>query len=430
MAMMHRRSLPYVPMAAAMTVCLLWSAALVAQRSTSWLNSAAIAYAKTTPTEAIAQLQQRMETGAVALEYDADRGYLPSLLKHLGVPSASQGLVFSKTSLQVSHIAPWSPRAVYFNDSVYIGWVQDGPIMEIASIDPKLGAVFYTLSQEQTARPTFQRETTTCLMCHNSAAVPGDVPGLIVRSMYPDRYGYSIAPVGSGVTTDQSPLAERWGGWYVTGTVGRQTHAGNILAPLLTHDVDNVKSYMARVDLGAGSRVTDLETRFDTDKYLTPHSDLVALLVLAHQATVHNLITRAGYEARTGRRFEATAEELVQALLFVNEAPLTEPVAGSTDFAERFADQGPRDSQGRSLRDLDLRTRMFRYPLSYLIYSEQFNALPIDVKSQVYTRLRQVLRGEDVSAPFAHLTAPDRAAIVAIVSATKPDLHVSLTAEP
>lgn len=393
------------------------------------LDHAAIAYARTAPTDAVARLQERIASGAATLEFDAKRGYLPSLLRNLDIPVSSQGLVFSKTSLQVSHIAPWSPRAVYFSDNVYLGWVKDGPIIEILSIDPQLGAVFYTLPQEPAPQPAFQRETTTCLMCHNSADVTGGVPGLIVRSMYPDRYGYSISAIGKGVTTDQTPIEDRWGGWYVTGSLGPQEHAGNIMAPVLTHDVDNVRDYMVTVDLGAGSAVTDLGGRFDTDMYLTPHSDLVALLVLAHQATIHNLITRAGYEARTGRPFESTAEGLVQAMLFVKEAPLTPAVKGTSSFAAEFASHGPKDPKGRSLRDLDLTSRMFRYPLSYLIYSDQFDAMPPRVKAHVYSRLHAVLSGEDTSAPFAHLSSADRATILDIVSATKADFTAPTAAD-
>jgi len=414
---------------ASAALCASVVAVVTAQRPTL-LDNPAIAYSKSAPTDAIARLQQQLDSGAATLEFDEARGYLPSVLKHLEVSTASQGLVFSRTSLQVSHIAPWSPRALYFNDDVYVGYVKDGPIMEIASVDDKLGAVFYTLSQEKTERPTFQRETTTCLMCHNSAEVTGGVPGLIVRSMYPDRYGYSISSVGNGVTTDQTPIEQRWGGWYVTGTMGPQKHAGNILAPVLVHDVDNVKGYMARVDLGAGSQVTDLSDRFDTDVYLTPHSDIVALLVLAHQATVHNLITRAGYDARIGRPLDGDIDALVQALFFAKEAPFQAPVKGTTAFAEEFAAQGPRDAKGRSLRDLDLTTRMFRYPLSYLIYSDQFDALPVTVKTQVYAKIRSALDGEGTIATLANLSAEDRTAIREILTETKADFAEATAAKP
>jgi hypothetical protein len=162
--------------------------------------------------------------------------------------------------------------------------------------------VFYTLHQAQDGKPTFQRESQTCLVCHDSSSVTGGVPGFIMRSVVPDRYGYGIAPVGKSVTTDQTPLAERWGGWYVTGTHGDQAHMGNVIAPVLAHEVGNLKTYLATAKLPSGANVTDLHGRVDVDPYLTPHSDIVGMMVLAHQTSVHNLITRAGYDARVAER--------------------------------------------------------------------------------------------------------------------------------
>ncbi|MGE3277863.1 MAG: hypothetical protein AB7O67_22340 [Vicinamibacterales bacterium] len=403
----------------------------------------AIEYSESAPTDAIARLQQRIDAGEVSFSFDENTGYLRSLLRALDVPESSQGLVFSKTSLQLDRIAPWSPRAIYFNDDVYIGYVQSGPIMEVASVDPKLGAVFYTLPQQETDKPQFHRETTTCLLCHDSSAVTGGVPGFIVRSMYTDRYGYGITAIGSGVTTDQTPIAERWGGWYVTGKSGAQLHAGNVMAPVLAHEVDNVRRYMSNVDLGAESNVTDLEGRFDDEPYLRNTSDIVALLVLAHQAYVHNLVTIAGYETRkalyeesytaagerqpdghfasTHKQVARIVEPVVKALFFVKEAPLNAPIEGTSGFTADFQQKGPRDSQGRSLRDLDLKTRLFKYPLSYLVYSEGFNALPDIARQAIYRRLDQVLTGQDQSPEFAHLTAEQRATILEILNGTKPD---------
>ena len=119
----------------------------------------AIAYASTAPTDAVSRLQRDLDEGRTTLEFDPKHGYLPSVLSHLHVPVSSQGLVFSRTSLQVDHIAPWAPRAVYFNDDVYVGWVQGGPIMEVADADPKLGGVFYTLEQQPGEHPKFERQT-------------------------------------------------------------------------------------------------------------------------------------------------------------------------------------------------------------------------------------------------------------------------------
>jgi hypothetical protein len=299
----------------------------------------------------------------------------------------------------------------------------------VASVDPKLGAVFYSLPQKDEGRPTFQRETQTCLVCHDSTSVTGGIPGLIVRSVIPDRYGYGLAPVGRSVTSDQTPLRDRWGGWYITGTHGAQEHMGNVIAPVLAHEVGNMKSYLAGAKLPSGANVTDLRGRLDIEPYLTPHSDIVSMMVLAHQAAVHNLITRAGYEGRVAEhegalnetRIRNVVEPLVRAMLFVKEAPLTAALKGTSGFAEEFVKKGPRDAAGRSLRDFDLERRVFKYPLSYLIYSESFDALPTVVKDYVYGRLHEILGGDDAGPDFAHLSAADREAILEILEDTKPD---------
>lgn len=403
----------------------------------------AIAYSTTAPTDSIADLQQRIDSGEVNLEFVEGRGYLASLLRSLDIPVNSQGLVFSRTSLQVDRIAPWAPRAIYFNDNVYVGWVQGSPIIEIASVDPKLGAVFYTLPQDGESSPQFKRETAICLMCHDSSSVTGGVPGFILRSVYPDRYGYPVS-VADRPTTDRTPIESRWGGWYVTGTGGR--HSGNTMASLLLHEIGNVDHYLSQNDGTSDGNVIDLSERFDTSPYLSPGSDAVALLVLAHQTYVHNLITSAGYEARkalhdeailtaavdgfegkhlptTLGRVERATEPLVRGMLFVREAPFPGLVEGTTDFARDFAARGPHDSTGRSLRELDLERRLFRYPLSFLIYSQSFDALPDIVKDRVYVRLGEVLTGADESPEFAPLSMADRKAVLEILTATKEDFR-------
>ena len=414
---------------------------VVAQQQPHAADHAAIAYATSTPADRIARLQASIDAGAASLEFDPQRGYLPSLLRALEIPVSSQGLVFSRTSLQVDRIAPWTPRAVYFSDDAYVGWVQEGPIMEIATVDPKLGAVFYTLRQEQAARPVFERQGRTCLQCHDSSSTTGGVPGLIMRSVFPDRYGY-VVPSDQGVTTDRTPLADRWGGWYVTGNLGNQPHMGNIAAPLVGHEIANPAAYLTKLRAEPSRPVADLSERFDSAPYLTPHSDAVALMVLAHQASVHNLITAATYEARRAEyddqmagsarvdgavsegarvRIETAGERLVRAMLFVKEAPLAQPVSGTSGFAAEFARRGTRDQKGRSLRDLDLTRRLFRYPLSYLIYSESFDAMPAPVRTYVYRRLREVLSGQDDRPEFAHLSPADRDAVREILEETKPE---------
>jgi hypothetical protein len=383
----------------------------------------AIAYADTAPTDPVARLQNAIEAGETSLAFDEEHGYLPALLSALKVPVSSQGLVFSRTSLQVDRIAPWSPRAIYFSDDVYVGWVQGGPIMELAAVDPRLGAVFYTVDQETRERPVITRQTRTCLQCHQAEST-GRIPGFIMRSTIVDRHGY---PVSSepGLTTDRTPVGERWGGWFVTGTIPAP-HLGNAMTPALKSEMGNVQSYLAKAHLTTSGTVTDLSPRFDTAPYLAPHSDAVALLVLAHQTEVHNLITAAGFQAKVTPddrlRVEGAAERLVRALLFSRQAALPGAVSGSSGFAATFAAAGPRDRKGRSLRDLDLQERVFRYPLSYLIYSESFDALPPDVKTYVCRRIREVLDGKNTQPDFAPISDADRTAIREILLDTKPDV--------
>lgn len=398
-----------------------------------------ISYSSPKTDDPVAQLQQRLDRGESRLEFEGRQGYLRSVLELLGVPVSSQMLVFSKTSFQRDRIAPESPRAVYFGDNVYVGSVQFGEVIEVSSVDPQKGAIFYSLSQHRAERPSFRRHTHECLQCHDSS-LSQQVPGHIVRSVHPDSRGLPILSAGSFVTNQNSPISERWGGWYVTGTHGDQKHMGNVFAERpANHDS------RARLDFPERGNVTDLAELVDTTPYLSRHSDIVALMVLEHQTCLHNLITRANHQTRLALRDEAAmnralgravderlesttsrirsvAEPLVRYLLFADEAPLSGRIAGTSDFAREFSGRGPRDRHGRSLRDFDLERRMFRYPLSYLIYSEAFDAIPQAGRDFIYGRLWQVLSGEDQSGKFAHLSESDRHAIIEILRDTKPDL--------
>jgi hypothetical protein len=361
----------------------------------------------------IAELQQKIKAGEIKLEFDAEGGYLGSLLKNLKIPVSSQTLVFSKTSLQTERISPATPRAMYFNDDVYVGWVPGAPLIEIMSVDPQVGSVFYALPQEKSERPEFERSTGhECSVCHYSReAAPKFVPRLLFSSVVPDVTG-NVEGTFPIPTTDQSPFLERWGGWYVTGTHGNQRHLGNMV-------LKTPASAFGAASALTSADVTDLRSRFDTTRYPSPHSDIVALMVLAHQVEGQNLIALAS--GRAGATPQEVGEPLVKAMLFAGAVPLTAPIRGTSNFAAEFANLGPRDSRGRSLRDLDLKTRLFRYPLSYLIYSKPFDEMPQGIKAYVYRRLREVLTGEDKSPDFALLSAADRTAILEILRETKPE---------
>jgi hypothetical protein len=385
-------------------------AAVSAQRSDAFGASRdhdAIAYSTAPVANAITALNDKLSRGEAVLTFDPVSGYLRSVLDALTIPVESQVLVYSQTSFQARRISRDNPRAVYFNDRVAVGWVRGGDILEVAVQDPQQGAVFYTLPQTGGSTPAFTRDD-KCLSCHLSWETRA-VPGLFVQTVFPRRSENEYA---NGFTIDHRvPLAERWGGWYVTGE-RVPSSMGNLelLQPRMPEDGP------APVPAKAS-----LEGAFDGRGYPTLLSDVVALMLLEHQVHATNLITRAGWEHRIGSpHVEAAVNELVDYLLFVDEAPLPHAIQGSSGFTTAFAAQGPRDSKGRSLREFDLTTRMMRYPLSYMIYSPGFEGLPADVKAMARARLGHVLSGKDTHEKYAHLTAATRLAIQQILADTIP----------
>jgi hypothetical protein len=404
-------------------------------------SAPATATSKTAPTsstagyaadadDAAVDLQRRLDSGAAKLTFEPAQGYLRSLLQNFKIPESSQTLVFAKSSFQLDHISPQSPRALYFNDDVYVGFVPTGPVIEIAAEDPKLGPVFYTISREETDRPKIepQSQTRNCIVCHDSSSNDNPIPRLLMLSVLPNSAGNALR-AQSLLTNDQSPMVERWGGFYVTGTHGAQRHLGNMVVRLPASEIDSIKSAIPRLNLDPGANVTDLSTRFDTKQYPQPNSDIVALLLLAHQTHVHNLITLASYEVSEAAKLHPDTVDklvkedgdlLVNAMLFSGAVAFTDTIKGTSGFAEEFSSRGIRDSHGRSLKDLDLQRRLLKYPMSYLIYSKSFDSMPAPVLDYVYRRFRQILTGVDKSPAFAHLSEEDRANILGILQETKP----------
>ena len=384
------------------------------QHPTLLRNHQAIRYDSTPAQDPIARLNEKLKSGEVTLERNGPSGYLQAVLDALQVPVESQVLVFSKTSFQATKIGPKNPRAIYFDDTVSVGWVRTGDVLEFVAQDPRQGSVFYTMSQKDDT-PVFERND-ACVSCHASEATHF-VPGPFIGSVFPDVNGTTM--YGPAYTTDhRTPFEIRWGGWFVTGTHKATRHMGNAVA---TNSAD-----LAAMITPQSVHVTSLEGRFEPTGYLSLHSDLVALLALEHQAKMLNLFTRVGWEARigtkeAGRTIDQAASELVDYLLFVDESPLPGPITGTAKFADVFAAKGPRDSRGRSLRELDLNTRLLRYPCSYLIYSEPFDGMPAEAKSAVYARLLEILSGQERDTRYAVLTAADRRAILEILTETKPE---------
>lgn len=408
-------------------VSLVWAArreSLIDESRILPMDHPVIAYSSATPADAVARLQERIDSGEIELRHDRRFGYLPAVLDALDVPVSSQALVFSKTSFQAVRIFPRAPRAIYHGPEVSVGWVRGGEVVEVASLDPKLGVVFYTLDQRESSRPRFRLRTTECTSCHVGPATIG-VPGLMVRSVYPDRNGSPMR--GPAYLSDhRSPLEERWGGWYVSGKHGGVTHLGNLV-------IEGMR-LPREIDFRPTNNVVDLSRFVDTGAYLAPTSDIVSLMVLEHQVRMTNLLVRLGYESRIlidaaggfealpqtpRRRIEDAAEELVRYMLFTGEARLEHPIEGVAGFAADFERDRPADAKGRSLYQLDLETKLLRYPCSYLIYSDAFDGLPSEVRDLVYRRLWEVLSGEDQSEGFAGLTEADRRAVLEILRETK-----------
>lgn len=383
-----------------------------------------------TLTDQITLLNRRLERGEASLTWEPTNGYLRSALAALSVPTSSQLLVFSKTSLQLQQISPASPRALYFNDNVYVGQVRNAKSLELIAFDATQGAVFYVLGEEKVEKPRFERAQLDCVQCHIAPATRG-IPGVVVRSVLTTPTG---APKGGApvhTMGHETPLARRWGGWYVTGAAGNAPHQGNI----------NTAAQPAAF----GTSLSNLAALIDTTKFIEPHSDVVAHLVLAHQTQMHNFVTEISYRYRLGvhadqikakkdgtefvgpspethQQYEKAAEATLRYLLFTSEVPLPGPVQGTAGFASDFAALGPRDRKGRSLRDFELQQRIFKYPCSYLIYSDAFDAIPGPAREYLLRRLFEVLSGRDQSADFAGLSADARRAILEILVDTKPGL--------
>ena len=378
-----------------------------------------ISYSKTADKSPVAQLQSRLDSGAATLKHQGAHGYLLSVLKELKIPKSSQMLVFSKTSFQRERISPSNPRGIYFGDDVYIGYVAGSDLLEVSAVDPDLGAVFYTLDQRPAAKPKFVR-TDQCLECHASSKTMG-VPGHVVRSFETDDAGVVDLTTGVSQVNHRTPFAERWGGWYVSGKHGSQVHRGNLIGR-------NAFERHA-LEPNYGGNLTNLSQFFNLANYPEPHSDIVALMVLEHQTHMHNYITRLNYAAKVSlaqyghvNYLKSAITGFLKYLLFTEEAKLTEPIEGASGFASEFSKQGPTDPQGRSLRQFDLRTRLFRFPCSYVIYSDAFEGLPSALKEVIYKRLWDILTEIDETEDFEMLSRADRKAILDILRTTKPSL--------
>jgi len=381
-------------------------------------SAPAVAYATQRPHDAIAQLNDRLAAGSVSLPFVPVSGYLPAVLNALRIPVESQLAVFSKTSVQAGLISPANPRTLFFNDNVVVGWPRGG-FIEAASVDPRLGVIFYQLDQRVSAAPRFFRRR-SCTSCHQSLEATLSIPGMLVRSEATRADGRTMRQLGRDVIDHRLPVSKRWGGWYVTGrNVGIASLGNVMLAEPVGTDAPEAQTIA----------LTSLEGRFPLEGYLSAHSDIAALMVFSHQMHMTNLLARMSWETRAaeGRPdaaalVDSVARDLVDYMLFIDEPALSGRLEGGSGFAEWFAAQGPADGHGRSLRQLDLTHRLLRFPCSYMIYTDAFDALPVTARDAIYRRMWTVLAGQEREPRYARLTPSDRQAIIEILRDTKKGL--------
>jgi len=351
--------------------------------------------------------------------------FLNSFLDAFEIPADSQTLVFSKTSLQASRIRPKNPRAIYFNDEIYVGWVPGGDFLEISVPSPETGTNFYVMEMDGD-RPELIRETHDCLQCHGGS-LTRDVPGHLVRSVYPDLSGQPIFKAGTRVVDQTTPLHERWGGWIVSGTP--LPHRGNLI--------------YRETSTGAEP---DSEFTIDdvpSSGYPSEGSDVVAHLLLAHQTKLHTLFAdlilstrRAFHDQKvmdellkrddpisdsTARRIKHASDKVLQYMFFVDEAEIPKIDQSLSPLAQAFNEREPRDSKGRSLYKLRLNGRFFRYPFSYLVYSDTFKELPVEALDYLWPEIKRILDPTIRYKGYEHLSRRDKIAIREILLETHPD---------
>lgn len=387
-------------------------------------------YATTADDNTITALNRRLANGETVLASGGKSGRLRALLEALDIPVASQTLVFSKTSLQRHRISPQNPRALYFGRDAYVGWTPGAAALEVAASDPRLGLVFYTLAQDADTEAVLRRDD-SCLSCHATSRTR-DEPGLLLRSVFPDERGDPIASAGEVDVTHETPIAERWGGWFVTGSfVG--SHRGNGIAHRDGDGAWRVRSRPAR-DLGA------FAAEFAVADYPANTSDLGALMALEHQVTVHNLLIQSALHARwllandealnnslgesglresTARILDGLARKIAATLLLANEAPLDGLSTTEAPVAVAIQVHGPNGAGGLQLGQLDLRTRLFTLPLSPCIHSPAFAWLPPPLRQRVLQRLRLILERGRMPGGLT-LSPAERSALHQHLAATVP----------
>jgi hypothetical protein len=365
------------------------------------------------------RLKADIESGKIALDRSSEKAFLLDLLKALDIPASSQMLVFSTTSLQLRLINPRNPRALYFSEEAYLGFIPGGRI-EIVSIDPDLGGIFFIMDIPRGDGPPVIERSTRCMNCHGSSETRF-VPGLAVKSVVPGPNGGTLESFRQERAGHDVPFEERFGGWYLTGNHGITNHWGNLTGRLFQGELTKFP-----IEPGA---------RYRAERYPRPGSDILPQLVHEHQAGFVNRVLEATYRTRTAlhlnggrltadheKELDDQARQLTRYLLFADEPRLPGPVEGDAGFKQDFLKSRRAASNGASLKDFDLRTRLFKHRCSYMIHSRVFGGLPPEMKQRVHRRLAEALNTARPDAEYSFLPDAEKSAICTILKETISDL--------
>jgi len=352
-------------------------------------------------------MKAALEAGRVPLDRSSEKAFVVSLLKALDISPATQTLVFSTTSLQLSRISPRNPRALYFNEDVYVGWVPGGQL-EVAGIDPAIGGVYYIFDIPRGPAPIRVERSARCFNCHAEFEI-GRIPGLLLKSVVPGPGGGSLESFRNDTTGHAIPFKDRFGGWHLTGQHGLPQHWGNLTGTLSAKGLTKSPNPPGR--------------QFRLDRYPVGSSDILAHMLQEHQVGFVNRAIKATYDTRGSTPenvrnvINKHADTLVKYLLFADEAALPkEGMTGDAELAKFFLARARKTPAGASLRELDLKSRMFKHRCSYMIHSAAFVGLLPALKTEVLKRLHAALIGDDPHGK--HLPIAEKQAIHQILTAT------------
>jgi len=389
-------------------------------------------------TDPVSVFMERVNGGAIPAFEEEGKELVKKLLEEFKIPVSSQVFVFTKTSLQRDQVSSDNPRALYFNEDAYLGWMPGGRV-EIASIDPLAGPVFWFQRPLGRKEDLLFRRTGSCLGCHAGSAT-NYLPGLLGQSVYPLADGRSAGSIRTFERVGHNiPYEQRWGGWMVTGA-GHEAlnHMGNALA------VRDQKGLRLEKKT-AGQAASDLSVFFDPSLHLIEGSDILAMLAHDHQISAHYRINEAQYRMRqvlfdekldpdSGREvweklpsahlsaLDTSMSRFLKYFLFADEPALKGEIQDGGVYRKDFFANKRVSRHGLSLKDLDLKTRLLKHRLSWMIYSNAFEGIPRAFKEEFYHRLWNILTRPGGVAGFEYLGAEEKAAIAEILTDTKDGL--------